>query len=386
MANQRSVHGAFVALDGLITGLAYLDERERRGALYPLAVEYVRTGQAHMNVPLSSPQLAAALSADAAGMAEQARAHFETALDAEIKSALIREPGDVRRKVIVEIRAGVGGDEATLFARDLYGIYRKYVEAHRWRMEDLEVSTTDVGGFKEVVFAVEGDGAWSKLRFESGGHRVQRVPATEAQGRVHTSAATVAVLPEVEDVEIALRPEDLRIDTMRAGGAGGQHVNKTESAVRITHLPTGLVAICQDDRSQQKNRASALRMLKARVFELEQKKRDAERAAQRKSADAPAVSIVSMDDLPPGTSFATSQPDPHQDAEHGSMRAELRAAVGKLPTRERMVIEMRYFDDVSSKGIALALGLSEARVSQLHAQATRRLRTDLADEGALLAA
>jgi len=208
---------------------------------------------------------------------------LETALDAEIKSALIREPGDVRRKVIVEIRAGVGGDEATLFARDLYGIYRKYVEAHRWRMEDLEVSTTDVGGFKEVVFAVEGDGAWSKLRFESGGHRVQRVPATEAQGRVHTSAATVAVLPEVEDVEIALRPEDLRIDTMRAGGAGGQHVNKTESAVRITHLPTGLVAICQDDRSQQKNRASALRMLKARVFELEQKKRDAERAAQRKS-------------------------------------------------------------------------------------------------------
>jgi peptide chain release factor 1 len=207
----------------------------------------------------------------------------ERALDAEIKAALISEPEDARRKVIVEIRAGTGGDEATLFAADLYRIYRRYVESKRWRIEDLDVSHTDVGGFKEIVFAVEGEGAWSRLRFESGGHRVQRVPETEAQGRIHTSAATVAVLPEVEAVEVEIRPEDLRIDTMRAGGAGGQHVNKTESAVRITHLPTGIVAICQDDKSQHKNKASAMRMLASRVYDAERQRVEKERAAERKS-------------------------------------------------------------------------------------------------------
>jgi peptide chain release factor 1 len=207
----------------------------------------------------------------------------ESALDREIKAALISEPEDARRKVIVEIRAGTGGDEATLFAADLYRIYRRYIEARRWKIEDLDVAHTDVGGFKEIVFAVEGDGAWSRLRFESGGHRVQRVPETEAQGRIHTSAATVAVLPEVEAVDVEVRPEDLRIDTMRAGGAGGQHVNKTESAVRITHLPTGIVAICQDDKSQHKNKASAMRMLVSRIYDAERQRIDKERAAERKS-------------------------------------------------------------------------------------------------------
>ncbi len=207
----------------------------------------------------------------------------EVALDHEIKAALITEPSDLRRKVIVEIRAGVGGDEATLFVGDLYKIYRRYAENRRWKIEDLEISHSEVGGLKEVVFAVEGEGAWRALRFESGGHRVQRVPETEAQGRIHTSAATVAVLAEADEVEVNLRPDDLRIETMRAGGAGGQHVNKTESAVRITHIPTGLVAQCQDDRSQQRNRASAMRMLKARVLDLEEQKRHAERSAARKS-------------------------------------------------------------------------------------------------------
>ncbi len=203
----------------------------------------------------------------------------ERALDDEVRNALIHEPEDDRRRVILEIRAGTGGDEASLFVADLYKIYRRYFDSRRWKVEELDLSPSEVGGFKEIVVAVEGDGAWQKLRFESGGHRVQRVPATEAQGRIHTSLATVAVLPEVEEVEVQIRPEDLRIDTMRAGGAGGQHVNKTESAVRITHLPTGIVAICQDDKSQHKNKARAMRMLVSRVYDAQQQKRDAERAA-----------------------------------------------------------------------------------------------------------
>jgi peptide chain release factor 1 len=208
---------------------------------------------------------------------------LEATLDREIKEALIAEPEDDRRKVIVEIRGGTGGDEATLFARDLYGIYRRYAEVRRWKIEDLEAVPTEVGGFKEVVFAVEGDGAWRRLRFESGGHRVQRVPETEAQGRIHTSAATVAVLPEAEAVDVQIHPDDLRIDTMRAGGAGGQHVNKTESAVRITHLPSGVVVVCQDERSQQKNKARAMRLLMTRLYDAERQRLHAERAAERKS-------------------------------------------------------------------------------------------------------
>jgi peptide chain release factor 1 len=207
----------------------------------------------------------------------------EKALDREIKGALIQDEDLVRDKIIVEIRAGTGGDEATLFAADLYRMYTHYIEARRWKKEVLEVKPSEVGGYKEVILAVQGDGAWRLFRFETGGHRVQRVPETESQGRIHTSAATVAVLPEAEEVDVDIKPDDLRIDTMRAGGAGGQHVNKTESAVRITHLPTGTVVHCMDERSQHKNRDRAMRILRARLFEMERERLHAERAAQRKS-------------------------------------------------------------------------------------------------------
>lgn len=188
-----------------------------------------------------------------------------------------------RGSLIMEIRAGTGGDEAALFARDLYEMYMKYCELKDWKVELIEFSETELGGVKEVVCSITGEGAYHELQFESGGHRVQRVPETETQGRIHTSAATVAVLPEASDVEIDIRPEDLQVDTMRAGGPGGQKVNKTESAVRMTHLPTGIVVKIQDEKSQHKNRAKALRVLKSRILEVQQQEADAERAATRRT-------------------------------------------------------------------------------------------------------
>ena len=204
-------------------------------------------------------------------------------LDEEIKADLVQDDDLHREKVIVEIRAGAGGDEATLFAADLFRMYQHFADARRWRVEVLSEKRSEVGGYKEIIFGVTGADVWRLFRFESGGHRVQRVPATESQGRIHTSAATVAVLPEAEEVDLDIRTEDLRIDTMRASGAGGQHVNKTESAVRIVHLPTDTTVVCMDEKSQHKNRARAMRILRSRLFEMERQRIAAERAEERRS-------------------------------------------------------------------------------------------------------
>jgi peptide chain release factor 1 len=186
------------------------------------------------------------------------------------------------RNVILEIRAGTGGDEASLFAGDLFRMYERYAAKQGWKVEVLEASEGTMGGYKEIIAEVKGRGAFAKLKFESGVHRVQRVPDTEASGRIHTSAATVAVLPEAEEVDVAIKEEDLKIDTMRSSGAGGQHVNKTESAIRITHIPSGIVVAVQEDRSQHKNKAKALALLRAKLYDAERSKQDAARAAERR--------------------------------------------------------------------------------------------------------
>lgn len=204
-------------------------------------------------------------------------------LEQKLKILLLPKDPNDDKNVIVEIRGGVGGEEAALFAGDLFRMYSRYAESQGWKVNIMDASPTEIGGFKEVSFAVEGQGAYSKLKYESGTHRVQRVPVTESGGRIHTSAVTVAVLPEADEVDVDIRPEELRIDTYRAGGAGGQYVNKTESAIRITHLPTGIVVQCQDEKSQLKNKEKAMRVLRARVLEQAQQQQADAIAADRKS-------------------------------------------------------------------------------------------------------
>lgn len=218
-------------------------------------------------------------------MAEAERptlAERKTRLEHELRLALIPKDAMDDHNAILEIRAGTGGDEAALFAGDLFRMYERYAAKQGWKTDVVSISEGTKGGFKEIVAEVSGRGVFAKLKFESGVHRVQRVPDTEASGRIHTSAATVAVLPEVEDVDIEIKDSDLKIDTMRAQGAGGQHVNKTESAIRVTHLPSGIVVFVQEERSQHKNKAKAMAYLRSKLYEAERSKRDAERAADRK--------------------------------------------------------------------------------------------------------
>lgn len=204
-------------------------------------------------------------------------------IEEELKVLLLPKDPNDDKNVIVEIRGGAGGDEAALFAGDLFRMYSMYADSKRWKTEVLNLSEIGIGGIKEVTFMIEGEGAYSRLKFESGVHRVQRVPETESSGRIHTSTVTVAVLPEVDEVEVEINPDDLQIDTYRSSGAGGQHVNKTESAIRITHIPTGIVVACQDERSQHKNREAAMKMLRSRLYEKMERERSESIAADRKS-------------------------------------------------------------------------------------------------------
>ncbi len=247
------------------------------------AIEALRRAEAERD-ELQAMIEASAADREMAALAEDemraVAARLET-LEHDLRIQLLPKDAADERDAILEVRAGTGGDEAALFAADLFRMYSRYAENHRWKIEIISMSENDLGGYKEVVASISGKGVFARLKFESGVHRVQRVPATEASGRIHTSAATVAVLPEAEEVDLEIKPEELRIDTMRAGGAGGQHVNKTESAVRILHIPTGIIVVSAE-KSQHQNRRLAMQVLRSRLYEMQRQQADDARSAERK--------------------------------------------------------------------------------------------------------
>lgn len=282
----EQLEGQMVDPEVLANSNRLADVARQHGSLAKLATKYRRYKE--LNSEINDARQMAKSSADAE-MRELAEAEVEELL--KIREQLWNELLELtlggedsnRTRCVMEIRAGTGGDEAALFARDLYEMYKHHAEQKRWKVEILDHSPTELGGFKEISLGITGEGVYRELQYESGGHRVQRVPETETQGRIHTSAATVAVMPEPEDVEIEIKPEDYRLDKFSASGPGGQHVNKTESAVRLTHHETGIVVQCQDEKSQHKNLAKALRVLKTRVYEERRKEEEKKRSDQRKS-------------------------------------------------------------------------------------------------------
>lgn len=264
----------------------YKDTMREHSYLSRLMEEYSRYRETEKGIADARELVREADDAEMRDMAKEELKELEAKLEAsekELKVLLIPPDPLEEKNIIMEIRGGTGGDEAALFAADLFRMYTRYAESKGWKYEVISSNETELGGYKEITFSIAGKYVYGSLRYESGVHRVQRVPATEASGRIQTSAATVAVLPEAEETEIDIRPQDLRIDVMRAGGPGGQCVNTTDSAVRLTHIPTGIVVIQQDEKSQIKNKAKAMRVLRTRLFELEENKKNAERAADRKS-------------------------------------------------------------------------------------------------------
>ncbi|TJZ78986.1 peptide chain release factor 1 [Chitiniphilus eburneus] len=285
LADRLEEVGALLAAEGATRDMDQYRKLTREHAeLEPVVALYHRFEQTQADLATAQELL------DDPDMKDMAQEEIESAnatlaeLELDLQKALLpRDPND-ERNIFLEIRAGTGGDESTLFAADLFRMYSRFAERNRWQVEIVSASESDLNGYKEVIARIAGYGAYSRLKFESGGHRVQRVPATETQGRIHTSACTVAVLPEADELEeVNINPAEIRIDTFRASGAGGQHINKTDSAVRITHLPTGIVVECQDDRSQHKNKARAMAVLAARINDKQRSEIQAREAATRKS-------------------------------------------------------------------------------------------------------